>query len=207
MNNREAYNIWAEQYDTNKNLTRDLEAKSLRDTLGKIQFSNVLEIGCGTGKNSEWLVQHAHHITAVDFSEEMLEKARAKVQASKIEFKQADITKEWNFTDKKFDLICFSLVLEHIKDLDFIFAQARQKIADYGHLYIGELHPFKQYTGTVARFDTDQGRVELDCYVHNISEFLHTSRKHKFSLANIGESFDEGGESGIPRILMLLFNG
>lgn len=50
-----AYNQWSEQYDSNENKTRDLEAIALREMLGKIQFENCLEIGCGTGKNTEWL--------------------------------------------------------------------------------------------------------------------------------------------------------
>ena len=56
MNTREAYNKWSEQYDTNINRTRDLEAVALRKTLSVIPFKRCLEIGCGTGKNTEWLV-------------------------------------------------------------------------------------------------------------------------------------------------------
>jgi len=67
MDNQQAYNNWAQQYDTNKNLTRDLEAKALRATLSKIHFANVLEPGCGTGKNSEWLITRAKKVVAVDF--------------------------------------------------------------------------------------------------------------------------------------------
>jgi len=53
MDVRNAYNIWAGQYDTNKNRTRDLEAVSLQQTLSDIQFDRCLEIGCGTGKNTQ----------------------------------------------------------------------------------------------------------------------------------------------------------
>jgi len=72
MNTRQAYNTWASQYDTNENKTRDVEAKALREILANIPFENCLEIGCGTGKNTEWLIQKAEHITAVDLSDEML---------------------------------------------------------------------------------------------------------------------------------------
>ena len=75
MNVKESYNIWADQYDSNLNKTWDLEAISLRETLSGIDFENCLEIGCGTGKNTEWLSHKATHITAVDLSEEMLGKA------------------------------------------------------------------------------------------------------------------------------------
>ena len=42
MNVQDAYNIWADQYDTNNNKTRDLEAVALRETLTNIDFINCL---------------------------------------------------------------------------------------------------------------------------------------------------------------------
>ena len=75
MSIQQAYNAWSTQYDTNLNKTRDLEAQSLQTTLANINFDTCLEIGCGTGKNTAWLINKAKYITAVDLSEEMLAKA------------------------------------------------------------------------------------------------------------------------------------
>ena len=204
MDNRQAYNLWAEQYDSNKNFTRDLEGKSLRETLSKITFEKVLEVGCGTGKNSEWFVAKAKHVTAVDFSEEMLSKAHAKVIAKNINFVKADITSEWSFIDDLYNLVTFSLVLEHIEDISFIFQQVNKKIAPGGHVYIGELHPFKQYSGSLARFEIGDKRVELRCFIHHISDFLTAAYDNGFSLVKLNEWFDEDDRSAVPRILTLL---
>ena len=54
MSVEQAYNNWAEQYDSNENKTRDLEAKALREVLADMIFENCLEIGCGTGKNTRF---------------------------------------------------------------------------------------------------------------------------------------------------------
>ena len=81
MKPEQAYNSWASQYDTNENKTRDLEAKALRNVLSTISFATVLEIGCGTGKNTEWLLQKEAQVTAVDLSEEMLSKAKQKIRS------------------------------------------------------------------------------------------------------------------------------
>ena len=203
--NQQAYNAWAEQYDTNKNNTRDLEAIALREILTTFSFTDVLEIGCGTGKNSAWLVTKATNILAVDFSEEMLKKAKDKINNSNIVFQKADITKPWSFTNAKFSLIIFSLVLEHTSNLGFIFSEARKKIKEDGYVYIGELHPVKQHMGSLARFETNNGRIELDCFTHNISEFLTLAEKNGFSLVKLDEWFDKGDERKLPRILTLLF--
>ncbi|WP_299825001.1 class I SAM-dependent methyltransferase [uncultured Pontibacter sp.] len=204
MNTQQAYNNWANQYDTNKNRTRDLEAVALRATLASIPFKACLEVGCGTGKNTEWLVRKAMHVTAVDFSEEMLQRARKKVSSNKAEFLQADITQEWSFATQPYDLVSFSLVLEHIANLDHIFKQTAAVLHQGGYVYIGELHPFKQYTGTKARFETEQGRQEVECYTHHLSEFTQTAKQHGLKLLDINEYFDDNENTGVPRILTIL---
>ncbi len=205
MNVREAYNIWAEQYDTNRNRTRDLEAISLRTTLSDLEFESCLEIGCGTGKNTEWLITKANHITAVDLSDEMLKKAKEKISSDKVQFLQADITKDWTFVNKPYNLITFSLVLEHIENLEAIFQKASKSIAPNGYVYVGELHPFKQYTGTKARFDTEEGQQIVTCYNHHISDFIQSARHNGFNILDINEYFDDDNKTTIPRILTLLF--
>lgn len=204
MNTREAYNSWASQYDTNENKTRDLEARALRDILATISFESCLEIGCGTGKNTEWLVQRSQHITAIDLSEEMLSKAKQKIQTDKIDFISFDINNDWNFSDRTYDLISFSLVLEHIENLDHIFKEVYKKLNEGGYVYIGELHPFKQYTGSKARFETEEGLQVVTCYNHHLSDFISAAKKYGLSPVAIDEYFDNEDRNSIPRILVLL---
>ncbi len=206
MKVREAYNIWAHQYDTNLNKTRDLEAHSLRNTLSELNFESCLEIGCGTGKNTEWLLSKAQEITAVDLSEEMLIKAKSKIHSDKVKFVQADIDEDWDFAnDRKFDLATFSLVLEHIENLEDIFAKLNRVLANDGYVYVGELHPFKQYSGSKARFETKDGVQIVNCFTHNISDFINAAKANSFNLVEFKEYFDDNNRCDIPRILTLLF--
>lgn len=206
MNVKEAYKIWSEQYDTNENRTRDLEAISLRQTLKGQHFDSCLEIGCGTGKNTEWLVTIADNVFAIDMSEEMLSIAKKKNNAQNVSFVQADINKEWHFTEsKKYDLVTFSLVLEHIENLDSIFQKLHEVVSSNGIIYIGELHPFKQYNGTKARFETTNGVEVVTCFTHNISDFVNSARKYEFQLLDVNEYFDDNDRTEIPRILTLIF--
>lgn len=126
MKVQQAYNIWADQYDTNQNKTRDLEGVALKEVLQDISFENCLEIGCGTDKNTAWLNRKAQSVTSVDLSEEMLPKARAKIPSDKVKFIQADITQNWNFATQQYDLVGFSLVLEHIENLEEIFKKVAE---------------------------------------------------------------------------------
>lgn len=204
MNTREAYNIWSEQYDTNENKTRDLEAFALRGTLSNISFDNCLEIGCGTGKNTQWLVTKAKHVAAIDLSEEMLAKAKAKVVENNVDFIQADITNDWSFINSSFDLVTFSLVLEHIENIENIFKKAEKFLKPGGRVYVGELHPFKQYNGTKARFETKEGLHIVQCYDHHVSDFVHAGKQSGLILEDLNEYFDDEEKSSLPRILTLV---
>jgi ubiquinone/menaquinone biosynthesis C-methylase UbiE len=204
MGIKESYNRWSENYDTIPNKTRDAEAGVLRHLLSKVKFSNVIELGCGTGKNTQWLAERADHVVAVDFSEEMMNEAKKKIAAPNVEFTVADVTKPWVFLDKTADLITCSLILEHIENIEFIFEQASQNLIREGLFYIGELHPYKQYQGTKARFETDSGLVTLDCFTHHISEYMGAATKNKFSSLSLNECFDDNDQM-VPRIVSFLF--
>ena len=205
MSIEKAYNSWASQYDTNANKTRDLDTKSTIETLNKFKFSKVIEVGCGTGKNTTYLLTKADQIIGLDFSQEMLNKAKAKIQDERVEFQKADITVTWNIENDFADLITCSLVLEHIKDLDFIFNQAAQKLKSGGFFFISELHPFKQYSGSKAKFETENGTQELETYVHHVSEYLNLATKNGFELVELEEWFDEENKTGIPRLIGIVF--
>lgn len=204
MNVRTSYDLWSEQYDTNQNKTRDLEAQVLKQTLANRTFFNVLEVGCGTGKNTEWMVHSCDNITAVDLSAKMLARAQEKVHSEKVTFRQVDINNAWTFTDGKYDLITFSLVLEHIELLDPIFQKVSDSIGEGGYVYIGELHPFRQYKGSKARFETEEGTHTVSCYTHHISDFVQVALKYNFRIEALNEHFDKGNRNKFPRIFSLL---
>ena len=107
---KDAYNSWAQQYDSNENKTRDLEARSLRETLAPLSFAHCLEIGCGTGKNTVWLMEKAATVTAVDLSEEMLRKAKEKITADD----KVDIQNRTTYVADLNDLADADLVIEAI---------------------------------------------------------------------------------------------
>lgn len=205
MNVQQAYNVWADNYDTVVNKTRDVEGRALRTLLSQNNYDTVLEIGCGTGKNTEWLLTRAKHLTAADFSEEMLAKAKEKITAENVVFHQMDMRQNWAFADASYDLITCSLALEHIENIGFVFQEAHRVLKRGGRFYFGELHPFKQYLGTKARFDTPNGVFELECFVHHVSDFFEAATQNGFNCIDTKEWFDDDDRTTIPRILTMIF--
>lgn len=202
--NQNAYNCWSDFYDIQTNATRDLEGEILRKTITGNQL-NILEIGCGTGKNTGFLITKANQIQAIDFSEKMMAIAQQKFSIEKnITFETADITQPWSFAkDNAFDLIVFSLVLEHIQNLDFIFEQACQKLKTNGKIYMAEYHPYRQLDGKKARFDLNGETIELQCFNHSFQEFFQAATLNSFKIIDVIEHQTE--TDTYPRILKMMF--
>ena len=80
-----------------ENLTRDLDQVVTKETLMGLNCKSVIEIGCGTGKNTLLLSEIAEKVYAIDFSAQMIDKAKQKVSSDNVIFITADITKQWNW--------------------------------------------------------------------------------------------------------------
>lgn len=205
MNIQDAYTDWAATYDEDRNRTRDLDQQVTQATLGHQHFGAIVEIGCGTGKNTALLAQLGDRVRALDFSTGMLARARAKVQAANVTFAEADLTQPWPVADSSADLVVCNLVLEHIEDLHFILAEAGRVLTPGGRFFICELHPFRQYAGTVANFQRAAGAVQIDAYVHHISDFLAAAAASGFALASLREWWHAEDEGKPPRLVSFVF--
>ena len=201
----DAYNSWADNYDAVENKTRDLEKIVAKQTLDKYNYTTVVELGCGTGKNTEWLAEKANLIIGLDFSSEMLLKAKNKIKSDKVQFQQADLTLPWDIKDNYADLISCSLTLEHISDLNFIFSEGFKKLKPEGKFFICELHPFKQYSGSKAKFEKENGIMELEVYTHHVSEYINAATSNGFKISELKEWFDNDDKTDIPRLISFVF--
>lgn len=191
MNVQSAYQHWATTYDSMVNPTRDLDARVMRERFAKRRFERVLELGCGTGKNTPLLASIACELTAMDFSPAMLEFAQAKVLAANVCFVVADLSLPWPLDGARFDLITCNLVLEHVQDLLPVFVQAHQHLAAGGHFFVCELHPAKQYLGSQARFQYEGRDHKIPAYMHHLSDYLAAAAASGMKMVELQEWWDE----------------
>jgi ubiquinone/menaquinone biosynthesis C-methylase UbiE len=205
MNIRDAYNEWSSTYDTDRNRTRDLDEDVLREHFSNFSGGIALEIGCGTGKNTTFLSQNSARVLAVDFSETMLKYAQEKVTATNTLFCLADLTYPWPIPMASVDWVVCDLVLEHIEDLTLIFSEAFRCLKPGGCFLISELHPFRQYQGTKANFQTNSNHIEIQAFVHHISDFLSAGRSTGFALEDFQEWWHPDDQHKPPRIVAFRF--
>ena len=200
---KDNYNSWARQYDVNINPTRDLDKIVTIKFLSKIYFSNVLELGCGTGKNTEWLITKADSLVGLDFSKNMLDVAMGKVKSSKATFIKTNLNQEWPVDDNSFDLATINLTLEHIEKLDHIFCSLKKKLRANGKCFVCELHPKKQVAGSKAQFLENGIKRELDTYQHSERDYIKNAEEAGFVLVSKKEWWDN--KEDLPRLISFLF--
>ena len=203
-----AYDRWSRRYDDDHNATRDLDARVVRQSPLHVEDARVLELGCGTGKNSEWLAVHAHSLVALDFSPGMLDVARRRVRSERVRFVEHDITRRWPVDQMSIDLVVGNLVLEHVRDLGPIYAEAARVLRPGGELFICELHPYRQLRGGQAHFEDAQTKetVPVTAYQHSVSEYVNGGLDAGFTLRALGEHVEDSAPAGSPpRLLSVLF--
>jgi len=90
------------------------EAKILLAALGEARLSgNVLEIAGGTGIWTEALVKNAATVTAVDSSQEMIERSKLRLKGNpRVKYVLADFY-DWT-PDKAYDAVTFSFWISHV---------------------------------------------------------------------------------------------
>ena len=75
----------------------------------------ILELGCGTGNDAARLAAEGYQVTAVDLSQEAIERGRARY-GSRVTFHVADVTRPLLFADGEFDAVMSNVALHMFPD-------------------------------------------------------------------------------------------
>ncbi|SCY44076.1 class I SAM-dependent methyltransferase [Desulfoluna spongiiphila] len=95
---------------------------------------DILEIGCGDGRLTEWLARETTALTAIDPDEKRVALARRKVQGAEVAVGSGEAL---GFQDASFDIILFSLSLHH-QDSRLALKEAWRVLRDGGSLLVLE---------------------------------------------------------------------
>ncbi len=167
----DAYDRWATQYDSHDNpmVFAATMVVSANEGLGK--GKRVVEFGCGTGRNLASLKKAgAQAVTGLDFSQGMLEQARAR--NSSFVLLQHDMNRPVPLADTSADLVLFCLSLEHVEDVAVPLREAKRLTAPGGRILIVEIHPFVSQGGVAAHFHDGAGEVRMPSYAHRFQDYL-----------------------------------
>ena len=183
------YDRWAEFYDEEDNPLVLLEERHIGPLVGDVAGLMVADIGCGTGRHAiRWDAAGAR-VTAVDFSESMLKRARAKPGAGAITFLRHDLSEPFPLDSAAFDRVCCCLVLDHIAALDAFFRELHRLCRPKGHVVISVMHPAMSLKGVQARFiePASGRRISPASRAHQTSDYLMAAVRAGLLLEHVGE--------------------
>lgn len=135
--NRVIYKVWSPVYDKLFNSGKFLTSRM--KVFEQESFTidqKILFVGVGTGADLELIVgKEQLDITAIDYSEAMLNKAREKFKQTTIQFLQMD-AQHMSFPNHQFDVIVSSLVLSVVPNPQQCFREMLRTLKPNGTLII-----------------------------------------------------------------------
>lgn len=134
--NKIIYKLWPPVYDRFFNTGPFLAAR--KKVFQGVRFKRnqkILIVGVGTGADLGLFDHEGLDIIAIDFSPDMLKKAKMKYSDSSIRFLEMD-AQEMKFENNQFDLIVGSLILSVVPDAGACFREMARVLKPGGELVL-----------------------------------------------------------------------
>ncbi|APE43592.1 SAM-dependent methyltransferase [Sulfitobacter alexandrii] len=132
-----SYARWAPVYDRTFGAITQAGRKRAVAHINR-RTGSVLEVGVGTGLSLQNYASHLS-VTGIDFSDEMLDKARARVKAQRLdhvtELRQMD-ARQLDFPDASFDTVAAMHVLSVVPEPEQVMAEIARVLKPGGQVVI-----------------------------------------------------------------------
>ncbi|MDP9072059.1 MAG: class I SAM-dependent methyltransferase [Actinomycetota bacterium] len=117
------------------------ERPAMMSLVGEVEGRHVLEVGCGAGPLTAWLVDRGAAVTAMDVSPAMVQLAKERVR-DRATFLVADLAEPLSFAgETTFDLVVASLVLHYVKSWEEPLREFRRVLKPDGAVLFSTHHP------------------------------------------------------------------
>ncbi len=198
---RDAYDrlaaVWARETDDGP-FNGWLERPALRSLVpAPLSGRTVLDAGCGSGAQAEWLLDQGAEVIGVDLSPAMVEEA-ARRCAGRGRFFVADLADPLPLDPRSVDGITCSLALHYLEDWNGALRSFAAVLRDRGWLVVSIDHPFGRalsgqrggYFDTELVSDTwDKGGVEVTQWFWRrpLAAVIDAFADHGFLLERVAE--------------------
>ncbi len=142
----------------------------IKDTIDRNNPKTVLEVGCGFGRNIQFLIDNGYkpnNITGIDISPEMIKKAKKYMKTNGVRLKTASVT-TIPFDDSQFDITLSHGVLMHVPPRDIHQALNEIiRVSNKGIVLVEQNYDGNEYT-----------------FIHNYKKLLHQKQLHVVEYKN-----------------------
>lgn len=116
----------------------------------ELQNKHTLDIGCGSGWYTEYLLNQGSQVTALDSNQYLVDYTQQRVQG-RADTLCIDLNNQLPFADDTFDLIIAALVIHYINDWKQLFSELTRVLKRNGEIIIAIPQP--QMTAVVFNLD------------------------------------------------------
>ena len=137
-----AANDWIDHADTSEYQKRFLQPRMLA-LAGDVSGKRVLDLGCGEGAYTRELARRGARVTGIDGSGRLVEAARARAQAARLEidYHCLNASALAGIATDAFDLIVASMVMMNVENYVGAIAEAHRVLVPGGAICISITHP------------------------------------------------------------------
>lgn len=205
LTTQEGYDRWSQIYDGDGNPLIALEQPRVDDLLGDVRGLRIAELGCGTGRHALRLAAAGAQVTAVDFSEGMLARARSKDSTASIRWIAHDLSQRTPLETGAFDRVLCALVLDHVHFLDHLFGEMARIVrpGTDGRIVCSVMHPAMMLKGVQARFvDPVTGvKTLVESVPNQISDYVMAATRSGLRCTHMSEhAGDAAMVATVPRM-------
>jgi SAM-dependent methyltransferase len=119
-----------------------LERPALRSAIPlPLRSAAVLDAGCGSGAQCEWLADHGAEVIGIDFSADMIAQAHRRC-GKRVRFRVADLAEPLGLEPESLDGVTCSLALHYVEDWSVPLASFAEALRPGGWAVISLDHPF-----------------------------------------------------------------
>ncbi|QQE11418.1 methyltransferase domain-containing protein [Planctomycetota bacterium] len=183
------------------NLNDLIEQPVMQALLPSLQSKHILDLGCGYANFENFaLPQDPTHITAVDISANMIEKATKNIQDPRVTFVHQPI-EDFIYTGPKFDLVYSSLALHYIRDFEALAQRVYEELKPGGQFIFSVEHPIltclkSEWIGDPESADShwpvdhyfEEGLRQIHWFVDDVHKYHRTIENYISTL--LGAGFD-----------------
>ena|SRR3989344_1549711 len=195
--------IWEQEYTSPSMLVRIHSDKPSRPLPEFIDFvaerfkdPRFLDMGCGKGRNSNYIASKGFAVTGIDFAASAVNEARKMYKD--LTFEAHDLTERWPFPDESYNAIIDCNVTLDIPDpgRTFVISEAHRVLVKGGfYLFYGVGHHSIDYNGPEPNSVLYLSNKKFEKH-YTKDELLHAYRN--FRLVSLREVIDSETIEGKP---------
>jgi len=150
--------------------------------------SHILDIACGNGLTSRRLAALGAHVTAFDFSANLIEKAKMRLNPdSRITYHVMDATNESKLLalgERKFDAALSNMALFDMPEIEPLFRALRKLLKPNGVFVFSLMHPaFNNPSTTLMAEEWDDGEIHTR-YAVKVPRYINQFLSSGLALRN-----------------------